>query len=48
MPEKTKEKNIAEEESEEKNAENGERSYYYDDACGYEIYNADEEIEAES
>jgi len=23
------------------------RSYYYDDACGYEIYNADETQESE-
>ena len=43
MPEKAKEKNIAEEEIEEKTAETEERSYYYDDACGYEIYNEDEE-----
>ncbi len=48
MPENAKEKNIAEEESEkiyDKSAESKERSYYYDDACGYEIYNADEKEE---
>ncbi len=45
MPENAKEKNTAEEEIEEKKAENEERSYYYDDACGYEIYDADEEDE---
>ncbi|HMS42965.1 MAG TPA: hypothetical protein PKE69_22240 [Pyrinomonadaceae bacterium] len=44
MPENAEEKNIAEEKSE-KNDENEERSYYYDDACGYEIYQPDEEIE---
>lgn len=44
MPENAKEKNIAEE-KDEKNAENEKRSYYYDDACGYEIYNADEDEE---
>jgi hypothetical protein len=52
MPENAKEKNIADEEWEEiveetdkspLNEEQKMRSYYYDDACGYEIYNADEE-----
>lgn len=42
MPENAKEKNTAKEEAEEKN-KNEERSYYYDDACGYEIYEVDED-----
>ncbi len=54
MPENVKEKNIAEEELKEIAEETDEsswskdqkkRSYYYDDACGYEIYDADEEDE---
>ena len=51
MPENEQEKNIADEESKEnadKSAENEERSYYYDDACGYEIYNPNEETEENS
>lgn len=40
MPENEQEKNTAEAELEEDQTE--ERSYYYDDACGYEIY-VDEE-----
>lgn len=36
MPEIVEEKNIAEEEVKENQSE--ERSYYYDDSCGYEIY----------
>lgn len=53
MPENAKEKNIADEESgkdaenESSNREKNERSYYYDDACGYEIYNPEEDEDEE-
>lgn len=51
MPENAKEKNIADEETrkdaenESSNREKKERSYYYDDACGYEIYDPEEDEE---
>ena len=48
MPENVKEKNTEDKESEEtedKSAEIEKRSYYYDDACGYEIYDADADEE---
>jgi hypothetical protein len=38
MPENAEEKNTAEEKD-----ETEERSYYYDDACGYEIYVEEDE-----
>lgn len=44
---KKAEKSFAEQEKTGENGAAGEdqkrRSYYYDDACGYEIYDADEE-----
>jgi hypothetical protein len=55
MPEKTKPRGIeAPKEAEEKpetgdksswSADQKEKSYYYDDDCGYEIYNPDEDDE---
>ena len=51
MPENDKEKNVEDEKSEEtadKTSSSEERSYYYDDACGYEIYDADKETEEDS
>ena len=49
MPENEKKKNIEDEESKEnvdkpsRSEDQKRRSYYYDDACGYEIYEADED-----
>ena len=54
MPENTKEdeKNEKKCEKSPEKSSSGEdrttRSYYYDDACGYEIYNADDETEENS
>lgn len=54
MPENVKEKNTADEKSEEetdkssRSEDQKRRSYYYDDACGYEIYDADEETDKEA
>lgn len=50
MPENVKEKNIEDKETEEadnKSAETEKRSYYYDDACGYEIYKDEDEEDDE-
>ena len=45
MPENTEEKNTTEEKNENREEK---RSYYYDDACGYEIYTEDEENDEDS
>lgn len=51
MPENEQEKNTETEKIEknkDNSAENEKRSYYYDDACGYEIYTEDEENDEDS